>query len=222
MKNDKTQEYIYVVLIKALSGLGKFVRVFSKYEYTHIAVCLNDRLDDFITFSRKKHYAPFYSGFMHERLDCYAFGDNKKVKMKVLRLPVSPENKLKIQAYISKIENDPNYVFNLYSMATMPVIHGFRIYKAHNCMSFVAKLIELSGAVTMDKKYYRYNIKDIDALLSAYIYKEKYFYKTRVETVNYMDKVSVFQNTCMFLTLNLILIHRLLFNRNLLNTKRRD
>ncbi|MEE3496376.1 MAG: hypothetical protein VZR06_14540, partial [Butyrivibrio sp.] len=87
---------------------------------------------------------------------------------------------------------------------------------------FVAKLIELSGAVTMDKKYYRYNIKDIDALLSAYIYEEKYFYKTRVETVNYMDKVSVFQNTYMFLTLNLILIHRLLFNRNLLNTKRRD
>ena len=55
----KSEEYIYVVLVKALTGLGKFARCFSKYDYTHIAVCLNDKFDDFITFSRRKHFAPF-------------------------------------------------------------------------------------------------------------------------------------------------------------------
>ena len=29
---------IYVVLVKANTGIGKFARIFSKYEYTHIAV----------------------------------------------------------------------------------------------------------------------------------------------------------------------------------------
>ena len=65
MKKNNNQDYIYIVLVKAMTGLGKFARKFSKYEYTHIAVCLNDKLDDFITFSRKKHYTPFDSGFMH-------------------------------------------------------------------------------------------------------------------------------------------------------------
>ena len=49
MKN-KNNDYIYIVLVKALTGLGKFARRFSKYEYTHIAVCMNKNIADFITF----------------------------------------------------------------------------------------------------------------------------------------------------------------------------
>ena len=46
-------EYVYIVLIKALTGLGKFSRKLNHYEYTHIAVCFEDTLSDFVTFSRK-------------------------------------------------------------------------------------------------------------------------------------------------------------------------
>lgn len=166
MKSNNSQDYIYIVLVKALTALGRFVRRFSAYEYTHIAVCLNDRLDDFITFSRKKHYAPFDSGFMHETLDCYAFGENENVKLKVFKVPTSAENKAKIENYIDSIAADREYIFNLYSMALMPLFHGFRIYNADNCMSFVSKVLELSDSVPMTKKYYKYNIKELDSLLS--------------------------------------------------------
>ena len=54
------------------------------------------------------------------------------------------------------INNDNEYIFNLYSMATMSLFHGFRIYKAHNCMSFVSKILKLSKSVNMTKKYYKY------------------------------------------------------------------
>ena len=158
MKN-KNNDYIYIVLVKALTGLGKFARRFSKYEYTHIAVCINKNIDDFITFSRKKHYTPFNSGFMHETLDCYAFGNNEKIKLKIFKLPVTIENKKIIEQYIKKVANDNEYIFNLYSMATMSLFHGFRIYKAHNCMSFVSKILKLSKSVNMTKKYYKYSIK---------------------------------------------------------------
>ena len=78
----ENNEYIYIVLIKALTGLGKFSRKISKYEYTHIAVSLDEKLDDFVTFSRKNHYSPFNAGFMHEKKE----GENWRAD--VCRSPV--------------------------------------------------------------------------------------------------------------------------------------
>ena len=216
MKNNNHKDYIYIVLIKALTGLGKFARKFSKYEYTHIAVCLNENIDDFITFSRKRHYTPFDSGFMHETLDCYAFGNNEKIKLKIFKVPVTVENKKIVEQYIKKVESDKEYIFNLYSMATMSLFHGFRIYKAHNCMSFVSKILEISKSIPMTKKYYKYSIKDLDLLLFNYKYKEEYFYKTKVQNKNYMDKTSFISNICMFFKLNGKLLYRIFSKRGLI------
>lgn len=218
MKNNK-KDYIYIVLVKALTGLGKFARKFSKYEYTHIAVCLNKNINDFITFSRKKHYTPFDSGFMHETLDCYAFGSNEKIKLKIFKVPVTIENKKIIEQYIKKIANDNEYIFNLYSMATMSLFHGFRIYKTHNCMSFVSKILELSKSVNMTKKYYKYNIKDIDILLTDYKYREEYFYKTKIQNRDYMDNVSFINNVGMFFRLNGKLLYRIFSKRGLIKNE---
>lgn len=203
------QEYVYIVLIKALTGLGKVGRKITKYEYTHIALCRDEKLDDFITFSRKKHYSPFDSGYMHETRDCYIFGNNEKVKVKVFKLPVKNENLDKINTYIRTIEEDSEYIFNLYSMLTMPIIHGFRIFKAHNCMSFIGKIISLSEVVSMDKGYYKYTIKEMDELLSEYFYFEDYISKCKEENKNYMDKISVTKNIKLFCILNGQLLYRM-------------
>lgn len=210
MKKKKNQNnYIYVVLVKALTGLGKFARLTSKYDYTHIAVCLDENLDEFYTFSRRKHYSPFDCGYMVETLDCYAFGKNKDVKLKIFKVPLLKENKEKIKKYINKVSSDSNYIFNFYSMITMSFFHGFKIYKAHNCMSFVSKIIELSGAANMSKPYYKYNIKEIDELLSEYIYEEEFFDKKKIETKDYMKYIGVFKNTIYFIKLNGKLIYRI-------------
>lgn len=208
-KKENQNNYIYVVLVKALTGLGKFARLTSKYDYTHIAVCLDEKLDKFYTFSRRKHYSPFDCGHMIETLDCYAFGKNKDVKLKIFKVPVSDENKEKIKKYINKVSSDSNYIFNFYSMITMSFFHGFKIYKAHNCMSFVSKIIELSESVNMSKPYYKYNIKEIDELLSVYMYKEDFFEKKKIETKDYMKYIGVLKNTLYFIKLNGKLIYRM-------------
>jgi len=212
-KIEKTNKYVYVVLVKALTGLGKFARLTGKYEYTHIAVCLNEKLDKFYTFSRKKHYSPFDCGYMIETLDCYAFGKHQEVKLKVFKVPVSKTNKNKIEKYIENISNDSEYVFNFFSMITMSVLHGFKIYKAHNCMSFVSKVVELTDSVDMSKEYYKYNIKDIDNLLNKYFYKEGYFKKIKIEQKEYMKYVSIIKNIVYFIKLNATLIYRMIVKR---------
>lgn len=164
--------YIYVVMIKAHTGLGKIARAFSHYEYTHIAVSLDPSLTDFITFSRRRHHLPLDAGFMHEYRDYYAFGNHKGVKVKVFRLPVSAKHLVAVQKFIQLCEADDSYRFNLFSMITMPVLHGFPISRTHNCMSFTAKIVALSGAVTLTKPYYRYSIRELDRLLQDYAFFE--------------------------------------------------
>lgn len=209
-KKENQNNYIYVVLVKALTGLGKFARLTSKYDYTHIAVCLDEKFDKFYTFSRRKHYSPFDCGFMIETLDCYAFGRHKDIKLKIFKVPVSKENKEKVEKYIENVSKDSEYIFNFFSMMTMSIFHGFKIYKAHNCMSFVSKIIELSDTVNMSKAYYKYNIKEIDELLTEYLYKEDFFEKKKIETKRYMDYVGLVKNTLYFINLNSKLIYRLI------------
>lgn len=209
-KKDNQNNYIYIVLVRAITGLGKFARFTSNYEYTHTAVCLDEKLDKFYTFSRRKHYSPFDCGFMIETIDCYAFGNNKNVKLKIFKVPVSIENKKKITDFINKVSNDQDYIFNFFSMITMPIFHGFKIYKTHNCMTFVGKIIELSKSVKMNKPYHKYNIKEIDVLLTEYLYKETEFVKQKEETKDYMEHISIFKNIWLFLKLNGKLIFRLI------------
>ncbi len=209
-KKENQNNYVYVVLVKALTVLGKFARLTSKYEYTHIAVCLDEKFDKFYTFSRRKHYSPFDCGFMVETLDCYAFGKHKDVKLKIFKVPVSKENKTEIEKYIENVSKDTEYIFNFYSMITMSIFHGFKIYKAHNCMSFVSKIIELSDTVNISKPYYKYNIKEIDELLTEYQYKEELFEKKKIETKGYMNYLGLLKNILNFINLNSKLIYRLI------------
>lgn len=214
--NKKNRETaIYIVLIHSLTGLGKLVSTFSSYPYTHIAVCMDHKLERFAAFSRKEHYAPFHAGFMYETRDCYAFGAHKSVRVKVFRLPVSTEHYKQIQAYIQRIEQDPEYIFNLFSMLTMPLLHGVPIYKAHNCMSFTARILSMSGTVKLKKAYYKYSIPEMDALLTNYCYKECLLTKKYEENPKYMQHIKPTEFAASFIRLCAALSYRVLCKRGI-------
>lgn len=208
--NDKA---IYVVLVKAMTGLGRFARKFTKYPYTHIAVCMNDSLEEFISFSRKSHYAIFDAGFMREKRSHYAFGKHESFQAKVFRIPVSSEIYERIMEYIISIENDSEYIFNIFSMITMGIFHGVRIYKAHNCMSFTSKIIEMTETVQLNKKYHKYNIKEIDNVLSEYLFEERQYYKSETDE-DYMAGNKFLKNLVLLFKLNGQLFFRFFFKRN--------
>ncbi len=163
---------IFIVLIRAHTGLGSIARRITGYPYTHIAVSLDRSLTDFVSFSRRYHSFPFDAGFMHEYRDYYAFGDHSDFEAKVFRLPVTDARLRRIRAFLRKCESDRELRFNLFSMATMPLLGGFRIPKAENCMSFTAQIIRMSGCVQMQKHYWRYSIKDMDRLLGNHLFFE--------------------------------------------------
>ncbi len=206
---------VYIVLIKAHTGLGKVARKITKYDYTHIAISLDHSLTEFKTFSRRRHYLPLDAGFMNEYRDFYAFGKHKKVKIKVFKLRVSDEQYNDIEQFIDQCEKDRKYIFNIFSMITMPIFHGFQIYKAHNCMSFTARVIQLTGQIPFEKPYYKYSIKDLDNLLESHkIFEGHLRRKPSDGYEKYMKRPNALEGLAMSTRLIIILVKRLMFDKN--------
>ena len=67
--------------------------------------------------------------------------------MKIFKVPVDKDSYNEIVDTINRFEKDKDNIFNIYSMVTMPIIHGFQIYKAYNCMSFVGLILKKTNAV---------------------------------------------------------------------------
>ena len=203
-------KYIYVVLIESYTGLGKILKKFTGYRYEHIAVSLDKSLTEFVSYSRKQHHHPFNAGFMREYRDYYAFEEYKKFYSKIFAIPVTNEQYEKIEKFIRTCEEDDEQIFNLFAMLTTPILHGLRIYKAHNCMDFTAKVIELAG-VELEKPFYKYDIPGIEKLLDGYPVKEGYVkridspgYEKYVEPGSLFTTVKEFLHVVKTLTLRMI------------------
>ncbi len=204
---------IYVALIESYTGLGKLLKRFTGYRYEHIAVSLDKSLTEFYSYSRRQHHHPFNAGFMKEFRDYYAFEEYQKFYAKVFAIPVRDEEMADIEDFIRICGEDKEQMFNLFAMITTPILHGFRLYKAHNCMDFTAKVIELAG-VPLDKPYYKYSIPDIERLLAFLPHKEGYI--RRIDSpgyAEYVEKSDIMTGVREFAHVIRVLTHRLIFER---------
>lgn len=205
---------VYIVLIRAHTGLGGIARLFTGYGYTHAAVSLQRDLTDFVSYSRRYHYFPFDAGFTHEYRDYYAFGRHRDVRVKVFRLCPDDAHMQKVRAFLARCEADPQEIFNLYAMLTMPVLHGLPINKAHNCMSFAAKVAELTGCVQLQKKPDHYSLPELDALLAEQLCFEGLLPRRESDGYrNYMQPFAPVRFLKDCVRLNAAMIGRLLHHR---------
>lgn len=202
---EKKDHYINIVLVKSLTVLGRAARLRDPYEYTHISMSFEDAPRDFVSFARRRHFAPFDAGFVHECLSDYAYGTNPEVKLKIFRVPVSKKQYSKIRAYVDYLENDPKLIFNFYGMFRP----GFRVWKAYNCMSFIGRILSMAG-IPMDRRFDSYNIPEMEELLenAGLSGEEGTYSKEGPESPGYMDFVGIFENIFLFLKLNVTLINR--------------
>ena len=210
-KRVKNMKHIYIVLIESYTGLGKILKKFTGYRYEHIAVSLDKSLKEFYSFSRRQHHHPFNAGFMKEYRDYYAFEEYQKFYSKIFSIPVTNEHYDEICRFIEKLSQDDEQIFNLFAMLTTPIIHGFRVYKAHNCMDFTARVIEMAG-VNLDKPFYKYDIPDIEKLLDGYPMKEGYVKRLDSEDYEkYVEKSDIFTGAFEFLRAVVTLTKRCIF-----------
>ena len=189
MKTVKYTGYLYVVFVRSMTGISKITRKFVDYEYTHMSLCFDNRMEDFVTFARRNLYTPLDAGIVWERRGNYAFEDMEACKVRIFKIPVTKEEFQEIVELIEEFEQDEEYMFNLFSMLTMPILHGFSIYPAHNCLSFISMILTKIHGIYLEKPYYKYMPSELNEVLKEYVWFEGWLKKKEESVTAKADSI---------------------------------
>lgn len=75
---------IYIVLTYTGTILSKLVKMYTKKEYSHVSIALDEDLKEMYSFGRTYAYCPFIAGFVHEEIDKGTFKRFKKRRLEFI------------------------------------------------------------------------------------------------------------------------------------------
>ena len=82
---------IYIVLTYTGTWLAKIVKFYTKKEYSHVSISLDENLDEMYSFGRLNPYIPFIGGFVQESPKYGTFKRFSKTKSVIYSLDVSDD-----------------------------------------------------------------------------------------------------------------------------------
>lgn len=136
---------IYIVLTYTGTILSKLVKMYTRREFSHVSIALDEDLKEMYSFGRRNAYNPFVAGFVHEGLDRGTFRRFKKTKTRIYSMQIPDEKYDKVVEIIKGIREHKNdYDFNIIGLFAVAVNLKFRREKSFYCAEFVKYVLEQS------------------------------------------------------------------------------
>lgn len=134
---------IYIILTHTGTTLSKVIKNYTKDEFSHVSISLDEQLNQMYSFGRLHPYNPFWAGFVHEYIDKGTFKRFYHTKAKIYSLSVTDEQYNKIKNIIQCMEKQKEqYKFNIIGLLAV----GFhkKITKEYSfyCAEFIKYVIE--------------------------------------------------------------------------------
>ena len=145
---------VYIVLTYTGTILSRMVKGYTKKEYSHISLALDEDLKQMYSFGRKSAYNPLNAGFVHESKDRGIFKRFNKTKTKIYSLQVNEEQFKKIKKVIDEFNNNQSsYRFNMLGVILAAWNLKLKREKHFYCAEFVKYVFETSDL--------EYNLPDV-------------------------------------------------------------
>ena len=134
---------VYIVLTYTGTWLAKIVKFYTKKEYSHVSISLDENLDEMYSFGRLNPYIPFIGGFVQESPKYGTFKRFNKTKSVIYSLEVSDDTYEKIKKSIEEIsENRKSYSFNVIGLFIVPLGKKRRKERCFYCAEFVKYVLD--------------------------------------------------------------------------------
>lgn len=160
---------IYIVLTYTGTILSKIVKVYTRKEFSHVSIALDEDLKEMYSFGRLNAYNPFWGGFVHEGLDRGTFKRFKKTKARVYSLSVKDEQYEKVKEVIRDIQNNRlDYNFNILGLIGVVINYKIKRERYFYCAEFVKYVLEESNICYLPDVVKPEDFKDIDDLNVVY------------------------------------------------------
>lgn len=134
---------IYIVLTYTGTILSKIIRVYTKAEFSHVSLALDNELSKMYSFGRLNPYNPFSGGFVEEGINVGTFKRFKNTKTEIYCLEVTNYQYKKLEKKIKEIKKIREiYKFNRLGMFLSAVNYRFKRKNRFYCAEFVKYLID--------------------------------------------------------------------------------
>ena len=141
---------IYIILTYTGTILSKIVKIYTRREYSHVSISLNEDLTKMYSFGRLNPYNPFSGGFVHEEIDKGTFKRFKKTKTKIYSLEISEEKYEKLESIIEQMKAKKNlYKFNVIGLLGILLNVKIKREKYFYCAEFVKYVLEQSQVLEL-------------------------------------------------------------------------
>lgn len=141
---------IYIILTFTGTWLSRVVRVYTRKEYSHVSIALDEDLTKMYSFGRLYPYNPFLAGFVHEGIDHGTFKRFKKTKTKIYSMEIPEEKYEHIEEIINSVAQKKNtYKFNFIGLLALTLNVKVKRERCFYCAEFVKYVLEQSNVIEL-------------------------------------------------------------------------
>lgn len=134
---------IYIILTYSGTFLSRIIKYYTRDEFSHVSIALDEELKKMYSFGRLKPYNPFIGGFVHERINKGTFRRFYKTRTKVYSLEISDEQYEQLEYNISVIKNLRRYYkFNIWGLFAVGFRMKIRKENSFYCAEFVKYVLD--------------------------------------------------------------------------------
>lgn len=144
---------IYIILSYSGTIPSKFIKLFTRYKYSHVSISLRNDINIMYSFGRKKVNNPFNGGFIIENKKGAFYKKFNKTKCIILEMNVNKEQYIKLDELINEYKKDKE-LYRYDFIGIFLRIFNIKLTRRNHkvCSDFVASLLEQSQIYNFNKK----------------------------------------------------------------------
>ena len=143
---------LYIILTFTGTALSRIIRVFTKNEFAHVSIALDEELNEMYSFGRLNAYNPFWGSFVHEHINKGTFKRFKNTTAEVYSLFVTDEQYEKARKTIEYFKNNKQkYKFNVLGLVCVSINKKIIRKNTFYCAEFVKHILKVIGVTEVNE-----------------------------------------------------------------------
>ena len=134
---------IYIILTHTGTTLSKIIKIYTKDEFSHVSIALDEKLEEMYSFGRLNPYNPFIAGFVQEGISHGTFKRFKETRTEIHSLPIEAEQYQAIKDKIKEFKNCKRpYKFNILGLIAVAFHRRIHLNHSFYCAEFVKYVLD--------------------------------------------------------------------------------
>ena len=135
---------LFLMLSRTGTGIGKTIRIFTRYDYNHVSLSLDPNFRRWVSFARYAQGVPLAGGFVAETPERY-FSAGGPIQVRIFRIDIPLDRYRKLKVLFSQAgQRDCGLIYNTLGALATPIGLQVPISGAYTCLEFADTVLNES------------------------------------------------------------------------------